>query len=76
MVPRSAYVQRNGRRVEMDVHELVVGDIVEVKYGDLIPADIRVVECQDLKVDNSSLTGESEPCKRSVLVTLKALGIN
>ncbi|OXA60186.1 Sodium/potassium-transporting ATPase subunit alpha-A [Folsomia candida] len=65
MVPRAAYVHRNGRRIEIAVSQLVVGDIVEVKFGDLIPADIRILECQDFKVDNSSLTGESEPCKRS-----------
>lgn len=64
MVPRATYVHRNGKRIELDVAQLVVGDIVEVKFGDLIPADIRILECQDFKVDNSSLTGESEPCKR------------
>lgn len=67
MVPRAAYVHRNGRRIEIAVSQLVVGDIVEVKFGDLIPADIRILECQDFKVDNSSLTGESEPCKRYIL---------
>jgi len=65
MVPRSTYVIRNRFRMEINVTDLVVGDIVEVKYGDLVPADIRILESQDFKVDNSSLTGESEPCKRS-----------
>jgi P-type E1-E2 ATPase len=40
------------------------GDIVEVKFGDRIPADIRVIEARQFKVDNSSLTGESEPQSR------------
>jgi sodium/potassium-transporting ATPase subunit alpha len=64
ILPRSTYVYRQGRRMELDVHEIVVGDIVEMKIGDLVPADVRILECQDFKVDNSSLTGESEPCKR------------
>ncbi|ODM99113.1 Sodium/potassium-transporting ATPase subunit alpha-B [Orchesella cincta] len=65
MVPRQSIVLRNGKKMEMEVAEIVVGDIVEVKFGDLIPADIRILESHDFKVDNSSLTGESEPQKRS-----------
>ncbi|CAL8141927.1 unnamed protein product [Orchesella dallaii] len=65
MVPRVAVVYRNGARQDIDAGELVVGDIIEVKLGDLIPADIRIVDCQNFKVDNSSLTGESEAQKRS-----------
>ena len=49
-------------RVESE--QLVVGDIVEVKGGDKIPADVRIVAANGLKVDNSSLTGESEPQSR------------
>jgi sodium/potassium-transporting ATPase subunit alpha len=41
-----------------------LGDIVEVKFGDRIPADIRIIESRGFKVDNSSLTGESEPQSR------------
>lgn len=44
---------------------MVIGDLVEVRGGDVVPADICLIECIDLKVDNSSLTGESEPLKRS-----------
>ncbi|ODM96221.1 Sodium/potassium-transporting ATPase subunit alpha [Orchesella cincta] len=64
MVPRSAMVFREGSRVEIDVKELVVGDLVEINYGDLVPADIRILECQNFTVDNSALTGEAEPQKR------------
>ena len=46
------------------VEQLVVGDLVEVKGGDQVPADLRIVKSQGLKVDNSSLTGESEPLSR------------
>lgn len=45
--------------------DLVIGDVVEVKGGDRIPADIRVVIAHSCKVDNSALTGESEPQSRS-----------
>merc|ERR1711962_1726988 len=45
--------------------ELTVGDIVEIKFGDRVPADVRVIEARGFKVDNSSLTGESEPQSRS-----------
>jgi sodium/potassium-transporting ATPase subunit alpha len=49
----------------MRADELVVGDIVDVKGGDRIPADIRIIGGHGLKVDNSSLTGESEPQSRN-----------
>ncbi len=42
-----------------------MGDVVEVKFGDRIPADIRIIDSKGLKVDNSSLTGESEPQSRT-----------
>ena len=44
----------------MNAQDLVPGDLVRVKEGDNIPADIRIVECYEMKVNNSSLTGESE----------------
>ena len=40
--------------------EIVVGDIIMVKYGDLLPADGLVIQSNDLKIDESSLTGESD----------------
>lgn len=49
--------------------QLVLGDLVEVKSGDRIPADIRIISAQGLKVDNSSLTGESEPQPRNTEFT-------
>lgn len=66
MVPRRAHVYRNGgERLELASEDLVVGDIVELKSGDLIPADVRIISAQNFKVDNSSLTGESEAVTRS-----------
>ncbi|KAG9463349.1 hypothetical protein GDO78_021932 [Eleutherodactylus coqui] len=66
MVPQQALVLRNGKRIEMIAEHLVVGDIVFVKGGDKIPGDLRILESQGCKVDNSSLTGESEPQTRGV----------
>ncbi|KAK7081039.1 Sodium/potassium-transporting ATPase subunit alpha-1, partial [Halocaridina rubra] len=60
-----AIVLREGEKLNVQAEELCIGDIVEVKFGDRIPADIRVIEARGFKVDNSSLTGESEPQSRS-----------
>merc|ERR1711962_418915 len=65
MVPQFALVLRDGQKINLKAEMLVVGDVIEVKFGDRLPADIRVVECKGFKVDNSSLTGESEPQSRS-----------
>merc|ERR1712209_123109 len=65
MVPQYALAIRDGEKVELKAEELTLGDIIEVKFGDRVPADIRVLESRNFKVDNSSLTGESEPQSRS-----------
>jgi len=46
--------------------QIVVGDLVYCKSGDRVPADIRVIKCEGMRVDNSSLTGESDPLLRHV----------
>lgn len=65
MVPQYAIVLRDGQKLTMPAEEVVVGDIVEVKGGDRIPADLRIISSSGCKVDNSSLTGESEPQTRT-----------
>ena len=65
MVPQYALCLRDGEKVTIKAEELTLGDIIEVKFGDRIPADIRVLESKSFKVDNSSLTGESEPQARN-----------
>uniref|UniRef100_A0A8C5J9B4 Sodium/potassium-transporting ATPase subunit alpha n=1 Tax=Junco hyemalis TaxID=40217 RepID=A0A8C5J9B4_JUNHY len=65
MIPQQALVLRDAEKKELPADQLVVGDIVEIKGGDRIPADIRLIFTQGCKVDNSSLTGESEPQSRS-----------
>lgn len=49
--------------------EVTIGDLVQLKSGDRIPADVRLIFVQNFKVDNSSLTGESEPQSRSLECT-------
>ncbi|GFS35534.1 hypothetical protein TNIN_262431 [Trichonephila inaurata madagascariensis] len=65
MVPQYATIIREGQKHTLPAEDVVVGDLVEVKGGDRVPADIRVISAQGFKVDNSSLTGESEPQTRS-----------
>ncbi|XP_075761750.1 sodium/potassium-transporting ATPase subunit alpha-1 [Pelodiscus sinensis] len=65
MVPQQALVIRNGEKMSINAEGVVVGDLVEVKGGDRIPADLRIISAHGCKVDNSSLTGESEPQTRS-----------
>ena len=69
LVPQYALAIRNGEKVNIKAQELTLGDVIEVKFGDRMPADMRVVQATGMKVDNSSLTGESEPQSRSAEFT-------
>ncbi|XP_060097105.1 plasma membrane calcium-transporting ATPase 1-like [Heteronotia binoei] len=59
-------VIRDGQVIQVPVSELVVGDVAQIKYGDLLPADGILLQGYDLKIDESSLTGESELVKKSL----------
>ncbi|XP_078075767.1 plasma membrane calcium-transporting ATPase 1-like isoform X2 [Mustelus asterias] len=59
-------VVRGGQVIQIPVAELVVGDIAQVKYGDLLPADGVLIHGNDLKIDESSLTGESDHVKKGL----------
>ena len=65
LVPQYAVVVRDNKKFDIKAEELTLGDIIEVKFGDRVPADMRVLEATNFKVDNSSLTGESEPQSRN-----------
>uniref|UniRef100_A0A673LZL2 Calcium-transporting ATPase n=1 Tax=Sinocyclocheilus rhinocerous TaxID=307959 RepID=A0A673LZL2_9TELE len=75
-------VVRNGNVIQIPVAEMVVGDMAQVKYGDLLPADGVLIQGNDLQIDESSLTGESDHVRKSadkdpmlrMLVT--AVGVN
>jgi len=59
-----ALVLRDGRRHEIDAAELVPGDIVLLRQGDRVPADLRLTAVQELRIDESALTGESVPVEK------------
>jgi len=63
-IPPKCKTLRDGKMSEIDATNLVKGDIVELKAGDRIPADVRLIEAFEFKVDNSSLTGEAEELLR------------
>ena len=66
LVGYKARVKRNGKPMEIESHEVVSGDIVILEAGQKIPADIRLLEINDLDVNESSLTGESLQVRKSL----------
>lgn len=65
LVTTTTAVKRKERGVnELNIIELVPGDIVHLAAGDMIPADLRIISCKDLFISQSSLTGESEPIEK------------
>jgi len=61
MMTTQTNVLRDGKWQEIDAVELVIGDIVQLASGNKVPADVRLLRCRDLQVDESALTGESIP---------------
>uniref|UniRef100_A0A4W4FEU9 Calcium-transporting ATPase n=1 Tax=Electrophorus electricus TaxID=8005 RepID=A0A4W4FEU9_ELEEL len=59
-------VVRSGQVIQIPVAEIVVGDIAQIKYGDLLPADGILIQGNDLRIDESSLTGESDHVKKTL----------
>ena len=70
LVPPVCVCTRGGRNESFEARYLVPGDLVLLQTGDRIPADVRLVNCLDFAVDESSLTGELEP----ILKTSEILG--
>jgi sodium/potassium-transporting ATPase subunit alpha len=73
ILPRLARVVRNGALREVPAAELVRGDLILLREGDQVPADARLVQVTGLKVNNASLTGESEPQLRTTSPTDRRL---
>ncbi len=65
MLVNTARVLRDGREIEIPAEELVPGDIVFIASGARVPADMRIIEALELKVDESMLTGESLPVEKT-----------
>ena len=64
MTALKSKVIRDGKQVEVNSEDLVLGDIIVLEAGDLVPADARVIESHSMKVDEASLTGESVPVEK------------
>ena len=65
MITTTCTVTRIGQeKTEIPMDDLVVGDIVHLSAGDMIPADVRILDAKDLFVSQASLTGESEPIEK------------
>lgn len=65
LTPQIAKTIRDGKLQEINAEELVPGDIIELEAGNYVPADCRIIEGFNLKIEESSLTGETEPVEKS-----------
>jgi magnesium-transporting ATPase (P-type) len=65
MLSLTAHVLRDRRRVTIPAEELVPGDVVLLESGDKVPADLRLLEVKNLRVEEAALTGESEPVEKT-----------
>ena len=65
LTPQIAKAIREGKIQEINAEELVPGDIIELEAGNYVPADCRIIEGFNLKIEESSLTGETEPVEKS-----------
>jgi potassium/sodium efflux P-type ATPase len=65
MVPEFATAQRDGKRVQLAVAELVPGDVVFLQSGDKVPADMRLLQLRTLQIEEAALTGESVPVEKA-----------
>ena len=73
MVETKGSVIRNGKKEKIPFKDFTVGDIVSLSAGDLVPADLRVLEAKDLFVGQSSITGESDSIKKVPDSELKSI---
>ncbi|MDI6882200.1 MAG: cation-transporting P-type ATPase [Methanothermobacter sp.] len=64
ILPSKAKVIRDGEEIEILAENIVPGDLLILEEGDNVPADARLIEAHELKVDNSTLTGESKPVRK------------
>lgn len=64
MLHTTACVEREGKQEEIPMEEIVVGDLVYLSAGDMIPADLRILKAKDLFISQSALTGESDAVEK------------
>ena len=70
MAAPEAQIMRDGKRISVPSHELVPGDIVYLEAGNYVPADVRLLEAINLRVEEASLTGESLPVQKNAVAVL------
>jgi magnesium-transporting ATPase (P-type) len=75
MMSLTAQARRDGHWVEVDAASLVPGDVVRLRSGDRVPADLRIVEATELRAEESGLTGESEPVDKRASPVAQDAGI-
>ena len=68
-IHHQATVDRDGKTRKVDVVELVPGDVVHLRVGDVVPADLRLIDANQLECDESVLTGESEAALKTLRPT-------
>jgi len=73
--PEKVSVRRDGKELSILPEDLVVGDIVILREGESIPADLRLLNVADLKIDQAVLTGESTPAEKTVLPLTEGTGL-
>ena len=69
MVANTCHVYRQGSLIEIDISQLVAGDIIKLSAGDMLPADVRFIQTKDTFISQSALTGESQPIERFAIQT-------
>ena len=72
MTPQIAKVIRNGKTTSINAEEVVKGDLIVLEAGNFVPADCRIIESHNLKIEESSLTGETEPSEKNSEVIRKS----
>lgn len=71
MTPQIAKAIRDGKKRKINAEDLVKGDIIELEAGNYVPADCRILESHNLKIEESSLTGETEPSLKDADIICK-----
>ncbi len=71
LVATTTTVLRDGKEMQIPINQIVLGDVIILSAGSLVPADLRVIEAKDLYIGQSSLTGESDAVKKVVDIDIK-----
>ena len=75
LLTHDSRVRRNGASHSLPAEQLVPGDIVLLEAGDRVPADLRLIDCRDLRIDEAMLTGESLPADKDCAAVDRAASL-